>query len=450
MSGGGYRPASSADQESGRQFVMNRREYLGAVAGLAVATAGCLHNDDDGIEESDWHTVRGDPARSGITTADAGPGESLSVAWRRPDSDLIGELEGGEFLFEPGGEFSHPVLYDGYCIYVFKYRAFLQDSDVVDKVSVIALSQEDGSLVWQQQFLEGQEAYGYQLSSPEVVDGSVYVRSPGTVEESFIDVLDADSGEYSGRIELDQQPASSVIHDGTLYSVYHGGYSAFDLEKRSTEWQDDVMTIGGTPVLMALASDTVVYTGSNHLAARDTDTGELVWETDDVRGGPVMVGEDRGYLGSIEATYQQRLVAFDLSDGSIAWEFTPEEYPLGDGSGDTQRFVYGIPVVRDDLVLTVASGERTESTSIAWYLYALDRADGTEEWSVRLGARHPSAPVVAGETIYAGNSVISLAGEELDSVDNDYRLSGYPAVGNGRVYSEVQPRFDGHRLAALE
>lgn len=450
MSGGEQRPVSGSQSETGRQFGLNRREYLGAVTGLAVATAGCFHDDDDdGIEESDWNTIRGDVARSGVTTAEAGPGESLSVAWDRDDSDLIGEIEGGEFLFPPGGEFSEPILYDDYCIYLFKYRAFPADSDdFVERVYAVALSQEDGSLVWRQRFLEGQEASEYRISSPEVADGSVYVPSPGTVDDPFIDVLDAASGEYRGRIELDRALSGSAIDDGTLYGVQRGRFFALDLADESTTWEVDEEPSDGSPTLVTLTDDRMVYTRGTTIAARDIETGELEWQTADLNGRQIMAGDDMGYIHVRGASfYQESLVAFDLADGTVQWEFTAESYTGPDGQ--TEHRVGWLPVVVDDLVLTAGSSGVTRSDRLSWDLYALDSDDGTVEWSVDLGTNW-TAPVAAGEMVYVGTKAISTDGEELDAVDAKDRLTGYPAVRNGRIYSSGARDRDHERLVALE
>lgn len=80
---------------------MDRRDALRLGAGTVAATlAGCSalgngpdegsgssqdggsgSSQDRGSDSAAWSTFRGDPARSGVRPASAGPGESLSVAW---------------------------------------------------------------------------------------------------------------------------------------------------------------------------------------------------------------------------------------------------------------------------------------------------------------------------------------------------------------------------------
>ena len=117
--------------------------------------------------------------------------------------------------------------------------------------------------------------------------------------------------------------------------------------------------------------------------------------------------------------------AFDVDSGETKWTKALGGFGAFHEQGGGR--VYAVGTVRDD--------DQTTAT-----LYALDAADGTEQWTFETGAWVRSSPVVVDETVYVtsqDNNLYALAaatGEERWAYEIGAPLVGSPAVADGTVY----------------
>lgn len=124
---------------------------------------------------------------------------------------------------------------------------------------------------------------------------------------------------------------------------------------------------------------------------------------------------------------ENKFYALDAADGTEQWSIE-----------GVQDRTFGTPVVTDGTVYVADGGEVTDDTT----LYALDASDGTEQWSVELIQNTVApTPVVSGETVFmlnAGGVAGSLRafdssdGTERWRIETDGR--GGISVADGTVY----------------
>jgi outer membrane protein assembly factor BamB len=199
--------------------------------------------------------------------------------------------------------------------------------------SVYAMDARDGELLWE--FVPGREV----LSSPTVVDGTVYV---GCADGNLY-ALDRDTGKEEWRYEepSDRVDSSPTAHEGSLYfgsndtTLY-----CLDIESGELDWKFDkpdrmvasAPTVANGTVYFGTGAPTTydtLYqveqkTGGDFYAV-DAETGEIEWEYTEVEGGipcgPIVV---------------DGVVYFGANDERIYAVSTSE-----DGSSEGSRIDYG-------------------------------------------------------------------------------------------------------------
>lgn len=491
----------SGRTESSAEFPStHRRRFLTSAMGTAAAAlAGCLDLGSEGSESSafepteGWPTYRGDRQRTGRAPADAGPGESLSVAWETSVYDLIDTRETVVAERPVEADENDPVA-SGYCsdvtltkefaLCTMYYQLHLEGEDGTSWGGVVALDAASGSIEWT---ISGTPAI---MQAPAVVDDRLYlgVVYPMTdaVDQPHVLVADAASGEVLHRRTgpTITRDAPTFTDDGAyLVTPDEAGYTLQSVDPANGEqrWTADPPTPTARGLPLASRDGSLVYAGhseddSDDLVSLASDSGDVQWRqspemvtesefaTPESLGMPTIAG-DTGYVaGPFDGywrgdVYGGPLHAFAADSGKRQWQFRPDpalyNEVLGgqdavgfcgdDESCEEPQFstLHGTPLAIDGRVVVGGVGrpaQGDESHEKHRHLYAVDEADGSLEWSVP-GAT--ASAVAAGDVIYAkmargGVQAISTDGEVLATVETDAgpSRSKSPAVAHGRVYAQ--------------
>ncbi|MCU4974486.1 PQQ-like beta-propeller repeat protein [Halobacteria archaeon AArc-m2/3/4] len=467
-------------------------------AGLSGETED---RDPEGdTDEPGWTTYRGDAAKSGTRPARSGPGTSLSVAWELEVSDLLEELEGleaDEYALEKPLDDSDAftrtrigtssvVLTGSVVVWTIGYSWVDTNTETETEkyqLRVIAADRETGTIEWSYELETPEESLMYDWFAPEVGERGVYV--PHETDDGIeLVVYDPDTGEVAEDVslELPHEIGQPLVADGTVYVVENEAdgatLHAFDAADSTSEWAVEHPTGGdvGRGIPDVTVRDGTVWSfdsGSTSesepaFVARDAADGSVrfreplelpeptVTGIDAVHlSTPTVAGESGYAAGDIES-YVLRdrapLVSFDPTDGSERWQYEP---PAVDFADRTVAAIYGLPIVVDGLVLATGLGDPDSADGTNedrgdreyeyedHYLFAIDEADGTVEWSMNI----PSpvyAPIAAGDVVYLSfpNTVyaISTSGEHLDRLGKaGLRPGDYPpAIGGGRLFTATR------------
>ncbi len=275
---------------------------------------------------------------------------------------------------------------------------------------------------------EGEEIWSFEtggpvLSSPTVVDGSLYIGS----HDQHVYALDAGNGEEQWNFQtgwfVDSSPA---VAEGTVYIAgTDGQLYALDTNTGEKQWEFELFS-GQTGSLRrspTVVNDTV-YIASSELKAIDTESGEEDWTSNQgVAGSPTITGEEL-YIRTLSPGRGgiKGLISIDLTDGYLRWEALFEENdPQSRGES---------PTVVDD---TVYVGHQQT-------VYALDTSDGSERWSFETGGEIRSSPTVNSGTLYVGSddghlyALNTSSGTEEWSVDTGGEVVSSPTVVNNSVF----------------
>jgi outer membrane protein assembly factor BamB len=269
-----------------------------------------------------------------------------------------------------------------------------------DNNYLYAVNARTGKLVWDFNLgdnyvprLPLTEAWDYQMCSPVVADGVVYV---GSASITFY-ALDAKTGEEKWHFDLQSWMRSSpAVADGLVYfGDWRGIIHALDIETGQEIWN---LNTYGPVVPSPTVVDGVIYIGSKFpcLFALDARTGEKLWCYEYPGSAPwvessAAVADGMVYVGSSDWF---RVNAIDAKTGELVWYFT------------TQGDPWCSPAVSDGVVYVGATGG---------LFYALDAQTGVEKWHTETGDALVSAdplridggvvssPTIADGVVYYGS-----------------------------------------------
>lgn len=328
---------------------------------------------------------------------------------------------------------------------------------------------EDVSKRWRFDFA----TFGVVAGPPAVEGGTVYV---GT-ERGRVYALDATTGEEEWRVEVGTVTATPTVAGGESSdsvdgpTVYVGSHDhhvyALDARDGTERWRFETGDqVRSAPTVVgpgegATPEGKTVYVGSgdDHVYALDAvdgterwrfDAGSLV-ESPAVAGGTVYVASRHG------AVY-----ALDAAEGTEEWHF------------EADNWVYTSPAVAD------VAGRRGESPGGptvfvgSWdhNVYAIDAGDGTEKWRFETDGKVEFSPAVTdiatdggispdppgGDTVFVGSkdgnvyAIDTADGTQQWRFDMEGETGSAPAVADGTVLVESQKRGDNslHALDATE
>lgn len=267
--------------------------------------------------------------------------------------------------------------------------------------------------------------------NPTVVEETIYVIGNGLI------ACDAETGveQWQWEPQSDGRGAIQTIPTITTETVYvpatDATLYAVDASTGTERWQFDTAgRIETTPAV----DDGVIYVvdTTNTLYAVAAETGEERWRAsqnvDCWRSIPAVVN-DHLFLGSMDGSIR----AVNTADGAVDWEQASEK--------------------DDQIDEAIAATDGTVVGTTAGTVVALDAATGRIEWRQTTDAYKLGAPIIAGDTVYVGESPRSIGGNvfafdvadgtkrwqfETRNVDfGDYTRSGIthePIVLDGVAY----------------
>jgi outer membrane protein assembly factor BamB len=338
----------------------------------------------------EWPTFQKDAFRTGWSVEDVGSG--LKEAWK---VDLGAPI------------YSSPVISGG-VLYV----------GTTDN-RLAALDTRDGSLLWQTSALNWIE------STPAVAGGAVYAGSM----DKRVYALDALTGDLLWTCPTGSWVESSpLVHGERVYiGSWEGIFYALDAATGAVSWNYNA---GEGICSSAAISDSLglVYFGADNDSLYALDlSGKRAWAAY-TNGAPYSSPTFRGdriVLGTIdngEGNFANQVLALDAATGAQLWNRPFGQY----------QYVYASPAVEGDRVVVVTyQGD----------VYALDLSDGSLAWSKSLNdyILHGS-PAVADGILYAASydgslyAVSTLTGRVIASYATSLFLTSSPAVSDGRAY----------------
>lgn len=451
---------------------LTRRQTL-IGGGVAAATIGGYLVLSDRFSDVDepvsayrdapWSAYRGDPARTGIRTGDAGPGESLEVSWELETGDLLAaETDTSDQV--SGITTSWPIVSENHVYLTAVYR---EPDGHTYATHLLAAKPDTGEAAWSQPINDGLE-YPDLFYGPVLADGTIYVAD--YTDTGSIHRVAAETGDAHTPLDLDVDGLGQplVINGKILFVASQDGeisLRAIDAESGETDWT--VSTAGSVTQLptLSVAGDRLVQEQSVNdptVATRvledgSTITNESITFDADIEhpqlidlSVPVLTGETAYLAGgsnALESMDESPLLAIDTDSGEEAWQYYPPEIERtvttaenGDIVEESEEFaaLYGPPLVADGMIYVSGYGEHDGDTDEP-ALFAIDADSRELEWAQQI-ERGTYAPVMSGDVIYCpGTSeirAISTGGESLDTVAIDSRIQvGWsPALGRGRLF----------------
>lgn len=348
---------------------MQRRKLL-VSTGIATlgGLAGCSGLGD---------TYSGDENTSEDGTSDTVQEESTETA-----ADSITE----RWNAQVGVIFGSPAVSDG-TVYVGSYDG-----------NVYALDLSDGSKQWS--FETGSEI----RSSPAVVNDTVYIGS----NDTNVYALNASDGTEKWRFEtFDKVQSSPVVANNTVYigsgdrSFIEGMLYALDATEGTEKWKfEPDSAVSTQPAVM----DDTVYFGARGVYAVNAVEGTQKWKftTGTGSGGNVRLTVANNTVYCTHGTDIGIVYAVDAKNGTEKWRFG-ETGTMSGTDNITEEFSQ--PTVANGMVY-LASKNTDVNSNRNENVYALDAADGDEQWAFQAGdAEIRASPIVADDTVYIGNTV---------------------------------------------
>jgi outer membrane protein assembly factor BamB len=340
---------------------------------------------------SDWRTVRGDPAGTGVVPASSAPEPPLSLDW----TFTLGGMVGAE----------QPVA-TADRVYAHEYDSMLY-----------AVDAESGEEVWSRS-VDGPRG------SPAIADDVVV-----TLADSTVLGLDPESGRtlWTGpETYADLFQGSPVIVGETVYVPTELSLLALDLAGGAVRWQH---TTGEETIATPAIVDDTVYYGDydTYVYAVDAATGEERWRTKTDAHIECNVAVGDGFV--FAASRDQTVHALDATTGERVWTHEFGAAPDTIATDGSQVYVH-----------------------VGRKLYALETTSGASCWSTAYGDTRGIGIAVGGGRVYTPLTdpeseygtrpgvVDAATGEQFAQtqveLESDYaRFYKGTAVADGAVYA---------------
>lgn len=382
----------------------------------AGSLAGCLSSGDD---TDDGEDGSGEPGPGSSNPADGDSGDSEDESSGPADgSDTEPETTVTELWRADIRGTTAPVVAED-TVYVG-----------ADNGNLYAIDVSDGSERWQ--FETGQEIQ----STPAVADGTVYFGS----NDGYVYAVNAADGSEAWQYEaFDQVASSPVVRNDTVYigsgipSFIEGRVHALDRTDGSENW---VFNPDSSVPTRPVVRNGTVYIGAGEVYAIDAAEGTKEWEFSPINvGGNMALTMANGTVYCTHGTVGE-ISAVDASDGTKQWTFGTTG-SLENASDITEEF--SRPTVADGTVYLGSQNTESNSNRDA-NVYAIDAANGTEQWTVAANGAVRASPVVAGNTVYIGTTRNTLYALNASTGATEWtfetgRVSTAVAVRDSTIYA---------------
>ncbi|WP_435066740.1 PQQ-binding-like beta-propeller repeat protein [Haloplanus sp. C73] len=317
---------------------------------------------------------------------------TLPIAWTAPDRRLIGSL----------GDLA--ILYDEESLYGLD----LQSGDDVWETSMPTLVDE-----WFQDDIERLSA-SFMDWRVRLGRESIYVRP----SKDEILALSADDGRLQwDRTTAFEHSGRSVLTDESLYVTNeYGALTALSLDDGNVEWTADALIddaswqswFPASPVVCGGLVVTATNSDDGLVAARDRDSGDLVWQFP-MRETPSVLTASGGDL--FAGTVRGDAYAIDTDDGSQRWRHRLTEFGDREDPNEKTRPTESVLGIERAGSLVVVTGS-------GYYSSVVDADDGSQSFELlaagsddRFGTldatfHHPSTVATDGTTFTHSGSVI--------------------------------------------
>lgn len=369
---------------------------------------------------ADWLQFRGTNGAS--VSQDTAPPDSWSetsnVAWKAK---------------LPGRGASGPIVVGG--------RTYVTCSSGVkqDRLHVVCVDNATGDEVWQREFW----ATGRTLTHPFSAVAAPTPASDGERIFAFYSSNDLACLDLDGNLlwyrglafdypkagnDIGMASSPVVVGKTVVVQIESQGDSfaaGIDIDTGETRWRVDRERRANWVSPIALPGDrdgkkVVLLQGPSGLTAIDSMTGEQVWKYDvSCSTTPsVAVSDDHIFIPANGLTVLK--LSPDASVPSLAWDSSQ---------------------LSPSPASPVVVGENVYTMNNSGVLSCGEIATGKRLWQVRIGGRHWSTPVVAGDRMYCINSdgeakVVQLGdkGKVISSNEFSEDIKGTPALSEGALY----------------
>lgn len=239
--------------------------------------------------------------------------------------------------------------------------------------SLSALNLLTGELLWKSEGIKAWEA-----ASAAVTPDLVCV----CCSESLY-ILKRSDGSILHKIPPGSRASSPCLaNDIVIWGGVDGSLHAARIASGERLWSFKVNEEDPIRFTPSINENVVFVSGYKSFFALNSETGTLIWQRNFDEFPQEPKGSAAIFMDKIIVSINQRgLIALDIEDGSICWEFQTKFGP------------HTAPAVSEVDKIAYVAG---------WKLHAVLIDDGHEVWSTEeMGLKH-SAPIVVGETIYIG------------------------------------------------
>ena len=275
------------------------------------------------------------------------------------------------------------------------------------------------------------DPWDFYISSPTVVDGSVYFGSG----DHNIYALDAETGKLQWKMKAgDGVHSSPAVAGGVLYiGCWDGGLYALDAKTGQLRWKfstgvDSSHFMQGIPGSAAVSAGVVVFgSRDNNIYALDAVTGKQIWKLDNQGSWVIASPAIKDGVVYITTSDTMKMRVLDLKTGQSAFEVTYKAYGFSSPTIAARHAYFG---TFDGYVFDVNLAER-KITSQFRVQASIDHQD------LLMPDGHLNNNAVFGPILPDGqpNNTIDATIVGIDRLLKLGSILATPSVANGVVYA---------------
>jgi len=288
---------------------------------------------------------------------------------------------------------------------------------------VLKIDKEEGEIVWEQDTdfnITGGMAVGSGMIAFGTQDGELVVAR--TADGRVV---------WTASLGAEVLAVPAIVEDRVIVQTMDGHLYGYDRNTGDRKWSFDtpipMLTLRGSSSPLVVGEFVIAGFANGKLVAVDHETGVLVWER--LVAQPTgrselerLVDVDGTIWSDGEvvyaASYQGKIVAIDITSGTMLWNHSLSSYSGVSGGGgkvfatDAEGNVLAFDSVNGEeiwrqtgltgrkLTAPVISGRHLVVGDVEGYLYWIDVADGKFADSITGGSGFRGKPVVMGSVVY--------------------------------------------------